>query len=336
MAHASAIRFLLTFFLSYFTLNFAQGIICSGNKPLHYAHGMIVLDDNEYTFSLSNGEEAKWLLTGDFYPAALDKLSKRYTGKSFTVAINEKNLSWGQAIRYEFDGDSSIYYRCNVTAETKSGKRDSLQLLLNLMPSKPKLFDIKLQYDSFDFASRDFVNPVITWKMTIARVSNDVHIKTYYRDYEDNFGFYEICDVNHYAKDLYSASFNLPPYVADLLMAVWVFGEYGDSESNEIFSRDLITDPKIRAALGLGDITAINSDGMGNEVMPNVEINSGKLVVFPHNAQNEYSITMYDAYGRRVVSCKGSEADVSSLKSGIYIVNVFADNKKVIVKKIKI
>lgn len=87
--------------------------------------------------------------------------------------------------RYIFENDSSVYFKGKVIFKDLSNNIvDSFPVLLNLLPSTPKVRKVEFKYDRFDWNSWMFVTPILSAYIVCSREEQ------YYVHIDEGLGFF--------------------------------------------------------------------------------------------------------------------------------------------------
>lgn len=250
---------------------------------------------------------------------------------SFHIIIDKINWHWTH--RIDSDIDDSVYFDGMVQILINGEVRDSMPMRFNLLPSKPQIIDVKLDY-------------VYNWE---------------YGDFD--IGIFEITVVSHRATKYqllehqrvwqYEFPGDGPYYVSDipidypseeptcLVNDVADWGQYhrvGAANKYDIVwypgnisTLDYVTDPQVLADIEKHrPITDIDNcpTSIPNEILI---LNN---TVFVKGDFANLKIQVYNLSGHLIKSQEDNNMDVSDLPRGWYIIKAFTSNNKPIITKI--
>lgn len=319
----------------------AQHIVASykNGNPFHSNSVMLVSDT--CSFSLDNGASGNWTLyvysrkENVLYgepPITVKCLEKKQIEK---LELPAKNVStnWNRAVRYEIEGDSSCYFKGVLCCEMADGTKDSMFVMFNFLPSKPKFKELHLTYDGFDFENWYLINPLFNAVLESERAEHgDNNIALLHLLYDDNGIGYEVypkeCwtgDNTFVIKDGY--------WDYDTYLFLKTSNMYGASlASDTLDANDFITDQAILDALN--GTTGIDKTEANKAI--DVYVSNGYLSVTNTTDMDIRRVIITNLSGQTVVECcNKNKISLSALHDGLYIVRIITTDNLILTKKIR-
>lgn len=242
-------------------------------------------------------------------------------------AISDVTYDWKKAYRDIVPGDNQLYFDGLVVSECGE-KADSFLVRLALVPPKPIIKDVSLTYDYFDFEDMGIVNG--QYRLSVEADNCDRFVEISACPFPDNgiYRFYTIEELKAISKEgnRYLVGSN---FLADTRLYIESGNPYGYSmPSDTINTTDYIEDKRI--------VDKINEwlllDGISDNMYHGMDITINNMCLTLTEKADIYIIS---AEGQIVCTAKDSEQiDLSTIKSGVYIVNVINKKKQKTVKKI--
>lgn len=333
--------FAFMFFCGLFLDGYSQKI----NPAIQLSNGDVVdnshafLDGETPTFILQNGtnENVKWVF------CLIDKKEERIplaesitdeSSFSFTITpdLFPRNVD---KKRIEFPNDSSVYYSAVVELYKDGTLTDEMPLLLNVLPSRPKVtagslvgtFDYEIVgYDPFAHLSLSFKSDRMD-QCTLWFFSVNWDGKKYVPEYA-LYGTVMI-DLKK-NNDIFQLEYEYGD--CDEFFTIYAGNKYGGVNGDTICVNNYITDSKILDFLEKFNVDAID-DISGDESEIVIHHN---LISVEDVSSNDVVTEIYSLDGKLV--CKNiaeKRIDISSLPKSAYIVKVNCKNKLLTKKFIK-
>ena len=289
----------------------------------------------KWAFAVFNGETNSFMI----------KVWQEESSKDFIVSADmvERNVWHSEAKRFEYEGDSSRYFKGCIYLFINEEKKDSMIVLFNLLPSKPKVIDASFTYTRYDWDYDDFYPDYATFNIIFfsARCTKLI-VET-----GDPFFFEFPHDKRLYfnIKDIVFPSFENYYLTADVdKFADWgqyyrfiAQNDYGNSYvSDTIVTTDYITDPAILARLEeiRQEVSSISDISKDEDIHifskhDYIEVQGNKFLVS--------NLTLFDMNGKIVRQQKnGEDMNISDLPKGLYIISCQTKmHQKLIFKVIK-
>lgn len=333
--------FAFMFFCGLFLDGYSQKI----NPAIQLSNGDVVdnshafLDGEKPIFNLKNGtnENVKWVF------CLIDKKEERIplaesitdeSSFSFTITpdLFPRNVD---KKRIEFPNDSSVYYSAVVELYKDGTLTDEMPLLLNVLPSRPKVtagslvgtFDYEIVgYDPFAHLSLSFKSDRMD-QCTLWFFSVNWDGKKYVPEYALYGTVMNDLKKNN---DIFQLEYEYGD--CDEFFTIYAGNKYGGVNGDTICVNNYITDSKILDFLEKFNVDAID-DISGDESEIVIHHN---LISVEDVSSNDVVTEIYSLDGKLV--CKNiaeKRVDISSLPKAAYIVKVKTRNKHLTKKFIK-
>lgn len=332
-----AFMFFCGLFLDGYSQKINPAILLSNGDVVDNSHAF--LDGETPTFILQNGtnENVKWKFCHIGKKAERVPVAESSTGESsfsFTITPNlfPRNVD---KKRIEFPNDSSVYYSAVVELYKDGTLTDEMPLLLNVLPSRPKVtagslvgtFDYKIVgYDPLAHLSLSFKSDRMDHcELLFFAVKWDG--EKYVPDWAQLGVYMDKLKKNN---DTFQIEYEYLD--CDEFFTICALNKYGGVNGDTICVNNYITDSKILDFLEKFNVDAID-DTSGDESEIVIHHN---LISVEDVSSNDVVTEIYSLDGKLV--CKNiaeKRVDISSLPKAAYIVKVKTRNKLLTKKFIK-
>lgn len=297
------------------------------NGKIFQRNDVLLLNDTCHFHTAINNEKYTWSLLIDKNGSEPYLYQKEKNKSEFTLIIDStfyKNKALcSQLKRITFENDSSVYYKGTVNCYKNEKLIDQFPLRINLLPAIPRITDIQLKYNSYNFDTHCFINGSATITFSIARTN---HLILLQGDEIRAGGELAGClliplNLNTQQKEY---SYNIPiVFGDDIYIAHESINDNGSVETtkgNYVFAKDYITDPDILTDIN-NAYTSLEKSDTENKISIYYSITNQQL-----HLQGDIdlisSFNIYNANGINVkhLSNVTNIIDLYDLPRGCYIV----------------
>ena len=336
---------LLAFFISLISINsraqkISASILLQDGKTVDSSH--IFVDGEMPTFHLEKGQYENVSWSFSFYDKKGEKIictNSRIGINPFTFKIEPSLFLSHNFVsdcqKIEYPNDYSVYTRCSVDLHQGNVIIDSIPLIINVLPSRPKVKKASI-VGNFSFEEGGY-NPLA--KLTVllnAERINECKLMAYVGDSLNVFQFPEIStrifydvDISKKSKNNYELKYNYVDWGE--FYTIYSFNEYGGIHGDTIFTNSIIDDFEILQYLEKlqNQLTAINK--VKDDI---IRISFKNNILIIEDSSNKQILSeIYSANGTLINRSFSSRTmDLNKLSKGIYIVKI-KSNKKTITKK---
>lgn len=302
----------------------------------------VMLEEDICTFAMDNiDENGIWVFQMDTKKGIYEIKKQSGAVKPFVISIKELNI---QELKYDlkhytFENDSSVYFKGNIIFQDVEGNVvDCFPVRLNLLPAIPKVKNVTLEYDGYDWEGYQFINPIMRFHFTSSRE------RQYTIKYADNPLFSGILLLGYPFKKVTNnegikiMSFDNATLGWDFIVG-WddyfimkADNDYGSVESTDtILVNRYINDPELWEEYEKW-ITSIN---VPNKDAINIHYNQAESTLYIEglSGKKEIRILRIDGILIKHLITDEEKMYIPGLREGIYIVCITA-NSSVINQKI--
>lgn len=136
----------------------------------------VLLEDDACIFSMSDGNlRGRWVLELDTKSGTCNIKEQDAHFGSFSFSVRELQLQkyyydTNSLKQYVFENDSSVYFKGSVVFQDAIGDIiDCFPIRLNLLPAMPKLKNVTLECEGFDWEMYQLINPIVNFYFTSSR-----------------------------------------------------------------------------------------------------------------------------------------------------------------------
>lgn len=337
---------LLVFFVGLIPINsqaqrIASTFLLQDGTTVDSSHRFV--DGEMPTFYLESGQGENIFWSFSFYDKSDEKnicIKSKTDVNPFTLKIEPSLFSSFDIVsdcqKIEYPNDSSVYIRCSVDLHQGNVIIDSVPLVLNVLPSHPKIKEASI-VGNFDFEGGGY-NPLAELTVLFsAERMNECRFVSYVSDSLNVFQFPENStrisynvDINEKSKNQYEFKYEYADWGE--FYTVVSYNEYGGIHGDTIFTNSIIDDAEIIHYLE----TIHNQSTAINEVQDDdirIFFKNNNLII-EDSSNTQILSEIYSANGTLVNrSFPSKTIDFSNLCRGIYVVKI-KSNKRTITKKI--
>lgn len=318
----------------------ASAILLQDGTTVDSSH--VFIDGETPTFHVQNDQCENGFWTFSFYDedGMKEVCVESETGAdSFTFKIAPglfSGLPFSRESQHiEFPNDSSVYSRCSVDLHQGDIIVDSVTLILNVLPSRPKVKKASI-LGNFDFEDGGYTPLAELTILFSSERMNECWLLSYSSDSVHVFqfpeiygGVYEPVNVNEICKNYYEFKYNYADWGE--FYTITSLNKYGGVEGDTIFTNSIIYDPEILSYLETIHNQAAAIDEMQDENWQ-IYIHNNKLITEGlHSTQ--ISTEIYSVNGTLIKRSNSTDAiDLNNLQQGVYVVKIRSNKKNKYIK----
>lgn len=234
--------------------------------------------------------------------------------------------------KIEYPNDPSLYIRCSVDLHQDNITIDSVPIILNILPSRPKIKKASI-LGNFDFklggynSSAELTILFYSERMSKCRFLSYVADSLYSFQFPESYtGVYYDVDIKEKSKNSYEFKYDYADWGEFYTIAA--YNKYGSVLGDTLFTNSIIEDPEIIKFLekmyNRVTIDEIQNDNLQISLKNNILTIEGLS-----NKQILYEI--YSVNGRLINRRFSTKTiDLNNLCSGIYIIKIKLGEKTII------
>jgi len=274
---------------------------------------------------LKNGGKANWILRFNTDGILCEKQEIRLDdAEVFNLCPGKCDVDWRVMRRHILPNDSSSYYKAMLICEQGTDK-DSVAILLNMCPSKPKLLDVNFTYNGFDFVVFCVTGAKFSFTVSSERCdylyASSAHWNFWGKD-EDDFIMdislseqEKVDDTTFFLQTApYEDLFGLKEQIVIVGANHYGYSQHSDTllVSNYIKDEELLD--KIKETLSIDQVSTETIRLDDRELFVSDEVK--KVIVF-------------NSHGQMIMQSGGcGKVSLSNLPKGVYLITVITKMKK--------
>lgn len=232
--------------------------------------------------------------------------------------------------------DSSVYFTGKIFCQSAENQTDSFPVRLNLLPSMPRILEVKLIYNGYDTIIHDFKDAALCLTYSAARATQMYLEYTTYLP--DNKYFFEFIEDGGKLNPWESIhNFCTPGFYYEEYYTLFVRNNCGQSVSQDtILTTDYINDPEI--------LKDLQEYWHTNSIKMNKIAENELQIYYDPISENMYlkgdlssirELKIFDTNGkcRKIINKAEPVINLSSIEKGIYIITGVTGTSKIFAKK---
>lgn len=311
--------------------SFCNDIIVKYDDGRAFSSKTALLKDDVCIFSLKDGGKANWKLRFDTDAFIVGKQEvKLDNAEVFNFCPRKCDANWLVMTRHILPNDSSTYYKAMLICEQGTYK-DSVAILLNMCPSKPKLLDSDFTYNGFDFDEFYFTGAKFTFTVSSERCKSLHAEGAHWYFWGGNDYFDEILEIlfpEQVKVDDTTFFLQTPPYENLFGLKEQIFfvasNEYGYSQNSDtLLVSDYIKDEELLDKIK----ETLNIDQVSTEA---THLEGRNLLV----GDAVKKVMIFNGHGQMVMESNNcGSINLSKLPKGVYLITTVTKTNKKVTKK---
>lgn len=334
---------ILCLFCYVLTGNTQDCIIGTYKDGRPFFSGNAMLEKDTCYFHLSDGHIADWKLLNIGINNDTTECFSKKNCETFEICVKDHIIG---GMRYDFTGDSSTYYKGLICCYLpENNMKDTIEVLFNLLPSKPKFTNICFTCTGYDFSI--FPPEPINPKMKLSFVSdradgnagdvteNGIAATLAYTylgpgniPFEDCYIVYgDTYQITKEGDD----SFSIVSNFWETDQAIWIYtkNKYGASmNSATLITNNFITNPDVLEIIGW---TSEIRQTQNSEEELRIKIHNGQLTAEGPDIKKMEITTLA---GVKIKETNNSTISIHNMAKAPYIIRIMTSTNKVLTKKI--
>lgn len=295
----------------------------SGNYV--FPHYVVIKDKNVNVFFNRDRKNARWasyIYVKDFTRKYKWERYDTDTAVYYSLMARPEAFPWHYAV-IRYDASNHHCYIDGIVVCSTKERCDTAKVVFDLLPTKPIINNVAFEYDSFDYADGDFVNPLLHLDIQTERYRELWFLTTTgFEGPSEDFSILYNADVDSLKNGhLFVSS----PFGWDQKFCVLARNDFGLSlPSDTVLTSDYIRDQNIHNYFN----QASSVSGVRNMAESTFRLIGGRIVF---SCRQSY-IRIYNTQGQLISQNNNSEyIDVSNIGSGIYVLQ--SRNPKGLIKR---